>query len=368
MKKRFTEEQIIGILSEVKAGGKVNEACRKYGISNVTYYKWKAKYSGMTVSEVRRVKNLERENNKLKTMLADSLLEIRAIKDVLNKKVVGPKAKREVMNYFIEKYKFSQRKACKIVQLCRASGRYTIKSNEENDEICKKIKLIAEERRRFGYRRIGYLLLRGGYKINHKRVYRLYKTQGLEVQRRQRRRKVVSARLTPKTPSSINERWSIDFMMDSLADGRRIRLMNIVDDFTRESLKIVVDRSLTGKRVVQELTELIKTRGKPGEILSDNGTEFTSNAVLKWTQDDGLKWSYIQPGKPMQNGYVESFNGKVRDECLNENVFETLAEARVLIEMWRKDYNEERPHSSLKGLTPEAYSRQMQRTVNLAVV
>jgi putative transposase len=157
-------------------------------------------------------------------------------------------------------------------------------------------------------------------------------------------------------------------MMDSLADGRRIRLMNIVDDFTRESLKIVVDRSLTGKRVGQELAELIKTRGKPKEILSDNGTEFTSNAILKWTQDEGLKWSYIQPGKPMQNGYVESFNGKIRDECLNENVFETLAEAKVLIEMWRKDYNEERPHSSLKGLTPEAYSRQIQRTVNLAVV
>lgn len=156
--------------------------------------------------------------------------------------------------------------------------------------------------------------------------------------------------------------------MDALADGRRIRLMTIVDDYTRESLKISVERSITGVRVTQELSELIKSRGKPEEILSDNGTEFISNTVLSWAQEENVKWSYIQPGKPMQNGFVESFNGKLRGKCLNENIFETITEARILVERWRKDYNEQRPHSSLGGLTPEAYARQMARTLNLALV
>ena len=271
------------------------------------------------------------------------------------------------MKYLIQEHKISERKACKIVQLCRSSGRYQVKRDAQEDELCRKIKAIAEERRRFGYRRIGYLLLREGYKINHKRVYRLYKEQGLEIQKRKKRKKAVGSRIHTSVLTAANQRWSIDFVMDALADGRRIRLMTVVDDFTRESLKIVVDRSLSGRRVAQELSELISARGKPKEILSDNGTEFTCNAVLSWSQEGEIKWSYIQPGKPMQNGYIESFNGKLRDECLNENMFETLAEARIFIERWRRDYNEQRPHSSLGGLTPEAYAKN-QRTVNLAVV
>ena len=282
--------------------------------------------------------------------------------------MVGPKEKRAVMTYLRKEHKISERQACKIVQLCRSSGRYQIKKASDEDELCRRIKLIAEEKRRFGYRRIGYLLLREGYKINHKRVYRLYKAQGLEVRKRKKRRKALGSRIPPRVLLSANQRWSIDFVMDALADGRRIRLMTIVDDYTRESLKILVERSITGVRVAQELSELIKSRGKPEEILSDNGTEFTSNAILSWSQEENVKWSYIQPGKPMQNGYAESFNGKLRDECLNENMFETLAEARILVERWRKDYNEQRPHSSLGGLTPEAYARQMERTLNLAVV
>ena len=271
------------------------------------------------------------------------------------------------MKYLKEEHKISERQACNIVQLCRASGRYQVKRPNE-DELSQRIKVLAEERRRFGYRRIGYLLLREGYKINHKRVYRLYKAQGLEVRKRKSRRKALGSRIPARVLSSANQRWSIDFVMDALADGRKIRLMTIVDDYTRESLKIPVERSITGVRVTQELSELIKSRGKPEEILSDNGTEFTCNAVLSWTQEQDVKWSYIQPGKPMQNGYVESFNGKLRDECLNENMFETLIEAKILVERWRKDYNEQRPHSSLRGLTPEAYARQMERTINLAVV
>jgi putative transposase len=282
--------------------------------------------------------------------------------------VVGPKAKRAVMRYLRDEHKISERQACKAVQLSRSSGRYKAKKAADEDKLCQRIKSLAEERSRFGYRRIGYLLLREGYKINHKRVYRLYKAQGLEVRKRKKRRKALGARVPPKILTSANQRWSIDFVMDGLADGRRIRLMTIVDDCTRESLKIIAERSITGVRVTQELGELIKSRGKPEEILSDNGTEFTCNAVLSWAQEEEIKWNYIQPGKPMQNGYIESFNGKLRDECLNENVFETLAEAKVIVERWRKDYNGQRPHSSLEGLTPEAYARQMRKNPNLAVV
>lgn len=267
------------------------------------------------------------------------------------------------MRYLREEHKISERQACKIIQLCRSSGRYQGKKALDEDELCEKIKSLAEERSRFGY-----LLLREGYRINHKRVYRLYKAQGLEVRKRKKRRKALGSRVPPRVLTSANQRWSLDFVMDGLADGRRIRLMTIVDDCTRESLKIVVEKSINGVRVVQELAELIKSRGRPEEILSDNGTEFTCNAVLSWAQEEKINWSYIQPGKPMQNGYIESFNGKLRDECLNENMFETLAEAKVIVERWRKDYNGQRPHSSLGGLTPEAYARQMNENPNLAVV
>ena len=149
-----------------------------------------------------------------------------------------------------------------------------------------------------------------------------------------------------------NERWSLDFVSDALADGRRIRILTIVDDFTRECLKMVVDISLSGTRVIRELSSLISIKGAPRAIVSDNGTEFTSNAVLKWSHETGVLWKYIQPGKPMQNGYIESFNGKLRDECLNESWFFSLKEAQGIIERWRLDYNQARPHTSLKGLSP----------------
>ena len=156
--------------------------------------------------------------------------------------------------------------------------------------------------------------------------------------------------------------------MDGTADGRRIRLMTVVDEFTTESLMIAVERSMTGTKVVQELSKLIRDRGRPEEILSDNGTELTCSAIIRWTHEEKIQWRYIQPGKPMQNGYIESFNGKLRDECLNENMFETLAEAKVIVERWRNDYNEQRPHSSLGGLAPNAYARQLKENPNLIVV
>jgi putative transposase len=196
------------------------------------------------------------------------------------------------------------------------------------------------------------LLKREGMQINHKKLFRIYQRLGLKVLKRGGRKRALGQRVVPMPLTRINQEWSLDFVHDALANGRRIRLLTIVDDFTRESLKIVVDTSLNGHRVRDELEKIIEDRGMPDRILSDNGTEFTSTAILKWCHEKGVKWDYIQPGKPYQNGYIESFNGKIRDECLNENLFISLQEAKRLVEEWREEYNERRPHSSLGGKTP----------------
>lgn len=258
------------------------------------------------------------------------------------------------MQLIIEKCGLSQRRACCLVNLHRSVGRYEI-LRQEDGLLKERIVSLAFERKRFGYRRIHLLLKKEGIKVNHKRVYRIYRASGLKVVKRGGRKRALGSRLPPISLNNSNERWSLDFVSDALADGRRIRILTIVDDFTRECLKMVVDTSLNGKRVTRELSSLILAKGTPKAILSDNGTEFTSNAVLKWSQETGVNWQYIQPGKPMQNGYIESFNGKLRDECLNESWFLSLTEAKDIIERWRKDYNEVRPHTSLKGLSPQQF-------------
>lgn len=200
------------------------------------------------------------------------------------------------------------------------------------------------------------MLKKQGEKANHKLIWKLYKQAGLKVAKRGGRKRAIGVRLKKEKATRANQRWSLDFVADSLANGKRIRLLNIVDDYTRECLKIIVDTSLNGERVARELSELLVERGKPDEIISDNGTEFTSQAILKWSLKQEIGWKYIEPGKPVQNAYIESFNGKLRDECLNEHWFMSLAHARETIEKWREDYNHERPHTSLKGLSPAEFA------------
>lgn len=251
---------------------------------------------------------------------------------------------------------YSQRRACGLLAFDRSVGRYEPKLKNDED-LKSKIVSIAHERKRFGYRRIHIMLKREGLRVNHKKVYRLYKETGLKVRRRSGRKRALGSRIPAEILNKPNQRWSLDFVSDALADGRRLRVLTIVDDFTRECLKMVVDTSISGIRVARELSDLIAKRGSPKVILSDNGTEFTSNAILKWVYENQISWRYIEPGKPMQNGYIESFNGKLRDECLNENWFLSMKEAQNIIENWRWDYNENRPHTSLKGLTPGQFVR-----------
>lgn len=192
--------------------------------------------------------------------------------------------------------------------------------------------------------------------MSHNKLYRVYTEERLTVRKRGGRKRALGTRAPMTLPQGRNQRWSLDFVADTLASGRRFRILTLVDDFTRECLGLVVDTSLTGLRVARELDRVAEVRGHPCMIVSDNGTELTSNAVLTWQQQRGVEWHYIAPGKPMQNGFVESFNGRLRDECLNEHLFANLSQARQIIENWRTDYNTARPHSSLNGLTPTEFA------------
>ena len=250
----------------------------------------------------------------------------------------------------------SERKVCKLVGLQRNVARYVPKRRENEERLRGKIKKIALERRRFGYRRIHLLLKREGEQVNHKLVWRIYKEEGLRVVKRGGRKRAIGSRFVKEKVERPNQRWSLDFVSDALSDGRRIRFLNVVDDFTRECLKIVVDTSLSGLRVARELSDLILERGRPEEILSDNGTEFTSRAIIAWSLKENISWKYIEPGKPVQNAYIESFNGRLRDECLNEDLFPTLLSAKQISGAWREDYNDFRPHTSLNGLTPSEFA------------
>ncbi|MEQ8758954.1 MAG: IS3 family transposase [Marinovum algicola] len=353
---RFTDEQIIGILAEHEAGAKCADLCRKHGMSEGTFYNWKAKFGGMTVSEAKRLKTLEDENAKLKKLLAEQMLDLAAMKDLVFKKVVGPAVKREAVAYLRAEHGLSERRACSIVSADRTMIRY--RSRRAPDTVLRgRLRDLANERRRFGYRRLFVLLRREGEPSGINRIYRLYREEGLTVRKRKARRKAVGTRAPTLVAARPNARWSLDFVHDQFANGQRFRVLNVVDDVTRECLAAIPDTSISGRRVARELTDLIERRGKPGMIVSDNGTELTSNAILRWCSEHKVEWHYIAPGKPMQNGFVESFNGRMRDELLNETMFRNLAHARVVIAAWVEDYNTERPHSALDYQTPVDYAR-----------
>lgn len=249
---------------------------------------------------------------------------------------------------------FSERRACRLIGVNRSAWQYEPKGDGET-HARERLRAIANERRRFGYRRLAIMLGREGVRMNLKKVYRLYREEKLTVRKRGGRKRALGTRAPMALPQGANQRWSLDFVSDALACGRRFRVLNVVDDWSRECLTSVVDTSISGRRVVRELAAIAAVRGLPLMVVSDNGTELTSHAVLGWCQETGVEWHYIAPGKPTQNGFVESFNGRLRDECLNEHAFPSLAAARRIIEAWRTDYNHVRPHSSLGGLPPAVY-------------
>jgi putative transposase len=265
--------------------------------------------------------------------------------------VVTPAARKEAVTIAREAWGISERRACSVLGVDRTAMRYR-RRRADDASARQRLRELASERRRFGWRRLQLMLQREGVWMNHKKLRRLYREERLQVRRRGGRKRALGTRAPMVLPQAANQRWSMDFVADTLTDGRRFRILAVVDDFTRECLCLVADTSLSGARVVRELDAIIARRGRPLLCVSDNGTELTSTAILRWCQERGIAWHYIAPGKPQQNAFAESFNGRLRDECLNETLFTSLAQARAILVAWQRDYNEVRPHSGLNGRTP----------------
>ena len=251
----------------------------------------------------------------------------------------------------------SERHACRLLGLGRTTHRYRARKAERDGALRARLKELAAQGMRFGYRRLTAMLLREGMAANHKRVYRLYREEGLAMRIRPRRRIRWSGAVVKPAASQPNKRWSMDFVSDCVSRGKVIRMLTIVDDCTRECPVIEVDTSLGGLRVRRVLDRMAIERGLPEAIVVDNGPEFRGRALAAWSEERGVRLEFIQPGKPVQNAYIESFNGRLRDECLNANWFTSLSDARRKIETWRRDYNEQRPQSSLNYLPPAEFAR-----------
>lgn len=261
------------------------------------------------------------------------------------------------MDCLEERFAVSERRACGLVGIGRSTLRYQGRGREDEAWLRQRLRDLANERPRFGYRRLHSLLLREGVRVNHKRVERLYRDEGLAVRRRKRKRTAWGVRGPVCPATAPDDQWGLDFLSDALAWGRRIRLLAVLDIFTREALAIEVDTSLPGERVVRALEQLAEARGVPEQIVLDNGPELAGRALDQWAYERGVRLRFIEPGKPVQNAFTESFNGRLRDECLNQHWFLNLADARRTVEAWRVDYNRSRPHSSLGYRTPEEFRR-----------
>jgi len=326
-KSRFSETQIVSILKQADAGMQVKELCRRHGISQATYYKWKSKYGGLEASDLKRIKELE------------------------------------AAQFLVEEHRMSVSRACKCVKLSRSAWYRAPEDRAVRDtEITAALAGLVEERSSRGFWKCFKMLRRRGKPWNHKRVYRVYKEMNLHLRRPARRRlpKRVRAELyVPKAPNSV---WSADFMSDALYCGRRFRTFNVVDDFNREALHIEIDTSIISDRLVRIFSYLAQERGLPQVLRTDNGPEFLGEAFTSWAKVAGMVIQCIQPGKPNQNAFIERFNRTYREEVLDQHLFASLDDVREATHWWMIEYNEERPHDSLGDLTPLEARQRYART------
>ncbi|MGH2612833.1 MAG: IS3 family transposase [Rhabdochlamydiaceae bacterium] len=353
-KSRFSELQISGIVKEYENGIPGKDLCRQHGININTLYKWKNKYSGMTGSDIKRLKQLEEENNKLKHMYADMSLENHALKDLIGKKVVKPSDRRAHVGYLIEEHQLSIRQACVILSVSRSLFYYKMKSSSD-ETIVSILNEFAERHPSYGFWKMYKMMKQKGVKWNHKKVYRIYTNLKLNIRRKAKRRLPERVKEPLTVPLKANQIWSIDFMSDSLYNNRKFRVLNIIDDFNREALTMVSDISITATRLVRELEILKEMHGKPERIRTDNGPEFISKTLADWCNKNNVEHLFTQPGKPTQNAYVERFNGSFRREILNAYIFTNLAQVKFMTEEWKEHYNTARPHHSLGDLTPKQF-------------
>ncbi|PNQ19898.1 IS3 family transposase [Agrobacterium salinitolerans] len=367
--KRHKAEEIVTKLRQVDVlnaqGKSMAEAIRSIGVTEVTYYRWRSEYGGLKGDQVKRLKELEAENARLRRAVSDLTLDKMILAEAAKGKLLSAARRRACVDHVIDELKVSERRACRVLGQHRSTQRKIAKTPDDEAALTTDITALALQYGRYGYRRITAMLHQAGWIVNVKRVERIWRREGLKVPHKQPKRGRLwlndssCIRLRPEYPNHV---WSYDFVEDRTHNGRKIRMLNVIDEFTRECIAIRVERKLKATDVIDVLSDLFILRGVPTHIRSDNGPEFIAKALREWIGAVGAKTAYIMPGSPWENGYCESFNSKLRDELLNGEIFYTLKEAKIIIENWRQHYNTVRPHSSLgyKPPAPEAtvWSRQ----------
>ncbi|MGP2490699.1 IS3 family transposase [Mesorhizobium sp. PUT5] len=358
--KKHKPEEIVAKLRQVdillSQGRSVGEAVRTIGVTQFTYYRWRKEFGGLKGDQVKRLKELEKENDRLRKAVSDLTLEKLILKEAGSGKLLSPARRRRCVDHVVAKLSVSERFACKVLGQHRSTHRKKPHGRPDEEALIADIVRLASRYGRYGYRRITAMLRSEGWTVNAKRVERIWRREGLKVPQKQPKKGRLwltdgsCIRLRPEHPNHV---WSYDFVEGRIHNGRKFRMLNIIDEFTRECLAIRIDRKLNSTDVIDALSDLFILRGVPGYVRSDNGPEFIAKAVREWIVAVGAKTAFIEPGSPWENGYCESFNSKLRDELLNGEIFYSLAEAKVIIEAWRRYYNTERPHSSL-GYRPPA--------------
>ncbi|MEO1474190.1 MAG: IS3 family transposase [Pseudomonadota bacterium] len=359
-RKRYTTEEIIRKLREADVllgqGQTVADVIRQMGVTSVTYYRWRKEYGGLKVDQARRLKDLEKENARLKRLLADAELDKAILKEAAFGKLLSPERRRRFVDHVTDKLGVSQRRACRSVGQVRSTQWRQLKVSSDEPALTSAIVDLARRYGRYGYRRITALLRAQGWHVNHKRVARIWRREGLKVPLKQPKRGRLwlnDGSCMRLRPEHRNHVWAYDFVQDRTHDGKAFRMLTLIDEYSRECLAIEVQRRLRSDDVLHVVADAMLAHGPPKYIRSDNGPEFAALALRDWFEQVCVGTLFIEPGSPWENGFNESFNGKLRDELLNGEIFYSLREAQILIEDWRQHYNTIRPHSAL-GYRPPA--------------
>ncbi|HVJ71375.1 MAG TPA: IS3 family transposase [Sphingomicrobium sp.] len=359
-KKRHKPEEIVAKLRQVDVlvsqGQNVADAIRSISVSELTYYRWRKEFGGLKTDQVKRLKDLETENARLRKAIADLTLDKLILKEAAFGKLVSPARRRVCIDHVRGQLAISERRVCAALGQHRSTQRKTPRGRDDEEALTSDIVELARRYGRYGYRKVTALLRDAGWLVNDKRVERIWRQEGLKVPKKQPKRGrlwLEDGSCIRLRPEHRNHVWSYDFVEDRTHDGRKFRMLNVVDEFTHECLAIRVSRKLTSIDVIDVLSDLFILRGVPGHVRSDNGPEFIAKAVQAWITAVGAKTAYIAPGSPWENGFVESFNARLRDELLDGEIFYSLKEAQIVIESWRRHFNTTRPHASL-GYRPPA--------------